>query len=138
MCKVADYILNMQKESLTNGSSHIKSLTVNDVASALNLHPSTISRTVSNKYIEINDKVVPLKAFLSHGMRNKNGELTSKASIKGRIKELIGSEDRKRPLSDESITKTLGLEGIAIKRRTIAKYRESLRILPTHLRRKKI
>ena len=76
MCRVADYILNVQKESLAHERNHIKTLTLSHVAEALNLHHSTISRAVSNKYIQINDRVFPLKAFLSHGVKKENGEIT--------------------------------------------------------------
>ncbi len=137
MCRVADYILQFQKHYFENGLSQIKSLTIKDVGEALNLHPSTISRTVSNKYIQINDKVVPLKVLLSHGIKKENGEITSKTSIKNRIRELVYNEDKSRPLSDNKIKDGLEIEGINIKRRTVAKYRESIRILPTHLRRRK-
>ena len=137
MCRVADYILQFQKHYFENGISQIKSLTIKDVGEALNLHPSTISRTVSNKYIQIKDKVVPLKVLLSQGIKNGNGEIASKASIKNRIKELVDNENKVRPLSDSKIQEELEKEEINIKRRTVAKYRESLRILPTHLRRNK-
>ena len=137
MCRVADYILQFQECYFENGISEIKSLTIKDVGEALNLHPSTISRTVSNKYIQINDKVVPLKILLSQGIKNENGEVASKTSIKNRIKELVDNEDKAKPLSDNKIKEGLEKEEINIKRRTVAKYRESLRILPTHLRRNK-
>jgi len=104
---------------------------------ALSVHPSTISRTVSNKYIQIDDKVMALNTLLSHGIKKENGELTSKTSVKGRIRGFVASEDKARPLSDESIKTRLESEGITIKRRTVAKYRESLHILPTYLRRKR-
>ena len=138
MCRVADYILKAQKDSITDDVHKLKTLTISDVAEVLKLHPSTISRTVSNKYIEVNGQVVSLKSFLSHGLKKENGEVTSKASVKNRIMELIKNEDKSNPLSDETIMDKLVQEGITIKRRTVAKYRESLRILPSHLRRKKI
>ena len=137
MCRVANFILKFQLDCLENGLSRVKGLTLQDVAKALELHPSTISRTVSNKYIQINDKVMPLKNFLSHSVRKENGETASKTSVKHRIKGLIDSEDKTKPLSDSAITARLKSEGILIERRTVAKYRESLKILPTHLRRKR-
>ncbi|MDB4349539.1 RNA polymerase factor sigma-54 [Omnitrophica bacterium] len=137
MCRVADYILKHQKESLSGDISQIKSLTISVVAKDLKMHPSTISRTVSNKYIQINDKVVPLKSLLSHAIKKENGELASKTSVKSRIKEMVSAEDKNKPLSDNTIRMKLEDEGIVIKRRTVAKYRESLRILPTHLRRRR-
>lgn len=137
MCKVAEYVLNVQKETFTKDKGEIKSLTLSDVAAALKLHPSTISRTISNKYIQINDKVIPLNTLLSHGIKKENGEITSKTAIKKRIEGLAKNEDKAWPLSDSKIQKLLEQDGIKIKRRTVAKYRESLRILPSPLRRQK-
>jgi RNA polymerase sigma-54 factor len=135
MCRVTEYVLNAQKEAVISRNSGIKTLTIKDVAEALNLHPSTISRTLSNKYIQINGDVLPLKSFLSYGMKKQNGEIESKTSIKNKILELVKGENKLSPLSDNAIKEKLEEAGIAIKRRTVAKYRESLRILPTHLRR---
>ncbi len=136
MCKVADYILNFQRDALADGACHIKSLTIKDVAYATNFHQSTISRTVSNKYIKVNDKVMPLDTMLSHGIKKANGELTSKTSVKKSIEALVKNEDCSRPANDSEICRRLKEEGINISRRTVAKYRSSLRILPTHLRKK--
>lgn len=137
MCRVADYVLKHQKHTLNGDISDINSLTINTVAENLKLHPSTISRTVSNKYVQINDKVVPLKSLLSHSVKKTNGEIISKVSVKKKIREIVDREDKKTPYSDNAVKERLELEGIVIKRRTVAKYRESLRILPTHLRRKR-
>ena len=148
LCRTQRYLSQTELAELANISVSYLSLlerdkrdptlsTIKDIAEALNLHPSTISRTVSNKYIQINGRVVPLKVLLSHAIKKENGETTSKASVKNRIRELVASEDKSKPLSDNSIKEKLESEGIAIKRRTVAKYRETLRILPTHLRRKK-
>ncbi len=134
--KVADYILNFQLEGLIEGKKEVKSLTIKDVALALSLHTSTISRTISNKYVQIDNEVMPLKALLSKGMRKQDGEITSKAAVKKKIEILVKNENRARPLSDEAIKRELEKEGIVIKRRTIAKYRNSLRILPAYLRKK--
>lgn len=136
MCKVADYILKFQKEVLVSEEKGLKTLTIKQVAEALKLHPSTISRTVSNKYIQIGPRVIPLNGLLSHGMKKQNGEITSKTNIKDRIREIIKAENKAKPLSDNAVKEKLQKEGILLKRRTVAKYRETLRILPAHLRRK--
>lgn len=136
MGKVADYILNFQRDALTNSAVHIKSLTIKDVASATNFHPSTISRVVSNKYIQVNDNVVPLNSLLSHGIKKTNGELTSKTSVKKSIEALVKNESPSHPVNDSEICEALKEEGIDISRRTVAKYRAAMRILPTHLRKK--
>ncbi len=137
MCKVADCILRHQRENLSGDMTGIKALTMREVADELNVHLSTISRTVSNKYVEINGKVVPLKALLSHAIKNGENGHTSKTRVKGRIREIIAKEEKQSPLSDKAIADTLEKESTPIKRRTVAKYRDSLKILPTHLRRKR-
>ncbi len=136
VCKVADYILGFQKNALCDCNSHIRSPTIKDVAKAVKFHPSTISRTVSNKYVQINDRVVTLGSLLSHGIKRENGDVASKTSVKEKIRDIIGGEDKASPLSDEKISIILRREGIILKRRTLAKYRESLRILPARLRKK--
>jgi len=134
--KVACYIVNFHENELINGVDEIKSLTIKDISLALNLHPSTITRTVANKYIQIENKVMPLKNLLSHGIKKENGETISKIAVKKRIEELVKNEDKSRPLSDKAIQEKLAKEGIVLQRRTIAKYRAQLRILPTYLRKK--
>ena len=135
ICKVAKYILDFQRDSLS-GDEAPKTLTLNDVAKALRFHPSTVSRAISNKYIQLNDEVVPINSLLSHGIKKDNGELTSKTSIKSRIAELVKNEDRLSPLKDNEIEARLKEGGIILNRRTVAKYRHALRILPGHLRKK--
>lgn len=135
--KVAEYILDFQKESLIDEKQHIKTLIIDNVAHGLNLHKSTISRAVSNKYIQVNNKVIALKSLLSRGIQKRNGEITSKSSVKNKIMDFIRKEDKAKPLSDEKMQIMLEEEGITIKRRTVAKYRNNLRILPAYLRKKK-
>jgi RNA polymerase sigma-54 factor len=134
MCRVANYILNAQKDNLIEGRGEMKTLTARNVAEALNLHPSTVCRTLLNKYIEINNTVIPLKNLLSHGIKKENGDIVSVTNIKNRIKKLVNEESKTTPLHDAAIKIKLQEHGIYIKRRTVAKYRESLRILPYHLR----
>ncbi len=136
MCKVTDYILRFQKDSLTNDFEEIKSLTIKDISKALNLHASTVTRTISNKYIQIDDNVMPLKTLLSTSVTKENGDSVSKTAVKRRIESLIKNENRERPLTDGAIQEILVKEGIPLKRRTIAKYRGSLRILPAYFRKK--
>ena len=137
MYNVTDYIIKFHREEIGRDVNNIKSLTIKKVAEALDMHPSTINRAVSNKYIDINSNVVPLKKLLSHAVKKENGESTSKASVKNAIRELVNNEDKTKPLSDSAVCRALSDRGILIKRRTVAKYRDSLKILPTHLRRKK-
>jgi len=135
MCRVANYILTFQKASL-NRKDHLKSLTINDIAKALGLHPSTISRTVANKYLQLGGETIPLASLLSTGIRKTDGAMISKTAIKNKITGLVGAEAKERPLGDGDIKDALAKEGIVIERRTVAKYRNALRILPKHLRRK--
>ena len=137
ICKVADYILSYQRDYILKKSDGLRSLTITDVANALNFHPSTISRAVANKHILINDKPIALSSLLSHGVQKSNGDITSKSEIKTHILSLVAGEDRSKPLSDEAIRKMLADEGVVLTRRTITKYRTALKILPTHLRKKK-
>jgi RNA polymerase sigma-54 factor len=136
VCKVANYILTFQRGCLTEDKHDMKTLTIKDVARAVKFHPSTVSRTVSHKYIKINDKVMPLNSLLSHGMKKENGEVQSKTAIKTRIGALVKSEDSSRPLTDDAIVNRLRSEGIVLSRRTVAKYRLALHILPAYLRKK--
>jgi RNA polymerase sigma-54 factor len=136
MYRVANYILNFHQNELMSDTDKIKSLTIKDISQALNFHPSTINRAVSNKYVQINEKVMPLKNLLSHGIKKVNDETTSKTAIKTEIREMVKNEDRTNPLSDRLIQEKLEKEGIIIKRRTIAKFRNSMHILPAYLRRK--
>lgn len=134
--KVADYILRIQQQSFTEDAHDIKSLAIKDIAGVLGLHASTISRAISNKYMQVNDKVIPLKSLLSKAIKTKDGDITSQAAIKEKIKNIIKDEDKARPLSDEAVRKRLEENSIGITRRTVAKYRNSLRILPAYLRKK--
>jgi len=136
VCKVASYILSFQRDNLTKDKHDIKTLTIKDVAKAVKFHPSTISRAISHKYIKVNDKVISLNSLMSHGMKNENGEIQSKTAVKTRIEALVKSEDSSSPLTDDAIVDRLKAEGIVLSRRTVAKYRQALRILPAYLRKK--
>lgn len=135
MCKVAEYILSFHKDSLKNSGHDVKSLMINDISKALGLHPSTVNRAISNKYVQIDDKVIILKSLLSDKIKKTNGESVSKISVKKRIETLVKNEGKSRPLSDKAIQEILAKEGIIIQRRTVTKYRNALNILPTYLRR---
>lgn len=137
MCKVASYILNFQLASLKSGNSGaIKSIAIKDVAAALGFHSSTISRTISNKYIQLDNKVLALNSLLSNGIKKADGQVISKSYILERLSSIIKYEDKANPSTDDAIRDMLSKEGIVIERRTVAKYRNALRILPKHLRKK--
>lgn len=138
--KVASYIVGKQKAFLDKGAGHLKVLTLKDVAEATNLHTSTISRVTSTKYIETPRGIFKLRYFFSGGLPKskgtfQKGEITSSKNVKNVIKTLIEEESTSKPLSDQKITDILNKKGYEIARRTVAKYREQLGILPSKMRR---
>src|SRR5215208_2162182 len=133
--KVATSIINFQKEFLDHGIEHLKPLVLRDVANDIGMHESTVSRVVNNKYMHTPQGVFEMKFFFHSGISSSFGENVSSVTIKQRIKKIIEVEDAKRPLSDSKIVSILQKEGLVLARRTIAKYREELRI-PTSNQRK--
>ncbi|MCK5595678.1 RNA polymerase factor sigma-54, partial [bacterium] len=131
--KVTKYIIKYQKQFLENGLSHLKPLTLKEVANALEMHQSTISRTISNKYVQTPHGLLSLKYFFS-GAVSMSNNFASSTYIKAKIRRLIENEDHGKPISDQKIADKLDTLGIDIARRTVAKYRESLSILPSSLR----
>lgn len=134
---LAEFIVKVQRDFFLQGFTHLKPLRMKDAAEALGLHESSISRAVSGKYMATPQGVVPMRSFFSNRMDTDSGESESQRSIMERIRVMIAAEDPKKPLSDQSLVAQLKAEGIPIARRTVAKYRELLKILPTHLRRKR-
>jgi RNA polymerase sigma-54 factor len=104
------------------------------VAESVGVHETTVSRAISGKYIATPHGVFELKFFFSHGVRTESGEDLSNNSVKNAIAELIKNEVKTKPLSDDKLAKLLDSQGIKVARRTVAKYREALNILPSHLR----
>jgi RNA polymerase sigma-54 factor len=133
--KVANSIINFQRSFLDHGIEHLRPLVLRDVATDIGMHESTVSRVVNNKYVHTPQGVYELKFFFHSGISSSYGESVSSVTIKQRIKRIIEAEDAKRPLSDSKIMSILQKEGLVLARRTIAKYREELRI-PTSNQRK--
>ncbi len=137
MRKITKFIVERQGEFIEKGKAFLKPVNFKDAARAVGRHESTISRAVANKYIQTPCGVFELKSLFSSRLPNgvENGEdgVSSKA-VKAEIEILIKMEDRKKPLSDQKIQAVLAERGIKIARRTVAKYREELKILPSHLR----
>jgi len=132
--KITEYILEKQKDFFEHGHMSLVPMTLKDVAHSIDRNESTISRAVTNKYVDTPAGLYPLKFFFSQGLGdNGNGAVASR-SIKEEIKELIGSEDKTSPLSDQTIQDHFRQKDVIIARRTISKYRQTLRILPSHLR----
>ena len=131
---IANQIVERQRDFLEYGPSHLRPLTMSQVASALGIHETTVSRAVSGKYAATPQGLFELKYFFTSGYTTSSGEELSNESIRRAILEIIRSEDPSSPLSDQQIVETLQNRGIPIARRTVAKYREQLGILPSHLR----
>ena len=126
--KVADSIVRHQRAFLDKGIEHLRPLVLRDVANDIGMHESTVSRVVSNKYIHTPRGLFPMKYFFHSGIDSADGNDVSSLSIKNKIARLIADEDSRRPHSDARIMQRLRAEGIQIARRTVAKYREELRI----------
>jgi RNA polymerase sigma-54 factor len=133
--KVATSIINFQRDFLDRGIEHLRPLVLRDVANDIGMHESTVSRVVNNKYMHTPQGVYEMKFFFHSGISSSFGESVSSVTIKQRIKKIIEAEDARRPLSDSKIMSILQKEGLALARRTIAKYREELKI-PTSNQRK--
>jgi RNA polymerase sigma-54 factor len=132
--KVAESIVRHQRAFLDHGISHLRPLVLRDVASDIGMHESTVSRVVANKYMHTPRGVYEMRFFFHSGITSTMGEAVSSVTIKDRIKKMIEEEDASRPLSDSRIAEVLGAEGLPLARRTVAKYREELRIPPSNLR----
>jgi RNA polymerase sigma-54 factor len=135
--KVCHAILRRQQDFLDYGPDHLKPMMIKEVAEEVGVHPSTVSRAVANKYVHLPQGVLELRSFFSESVNGPQGAEMSLLSLKRRVKQMIEQEDTSHPLTDEQITKKLSDEGIHVTRRTVAKYREDLRIPSTHRRRVK-
>src|SRR6187401_1546327 len=133
--KVATSIINFQKDFLDHGIEHLRPLVPRDVANDIGMHESTVSRVVTNKYLHTPQGVFEMKYFFHSGISSSYGESVSSVTIKQRIRKIIENEDPRKPLSDSKIVSILQKEGLMLARRTIAKYREELKI-PTSNQRK--
>ncbi|MBU3159888.1 RNA polymerase factor sigma-54 [Clostridium frigoris] len=128
--RVLEEILEVQREYFDSGEEFLKPMTLKIIANNLEMHESTISRAIREKYVSINNgKVVKIKDFFTNGITSGiGGDDISTLNIKKNIKEMVASEDTKKPMSDQNICNRLNIEGINISRRTVAKYREELEI----------
>ena len=133
---IARQIVSRQRDFLEHGPSHLKPMTMGEVADAVGLHETTVSRAVSGKYMATPQGVFEMKYFFTSGYQTATGESLSNTSVKEAILDLVKHENGSAPLSDHEIVEILGERGIPIARRTVAKYRTELNILPSHMRRK--
>jgi RNA polymerase sigma-54 factor len=137
IAKVCYSIVARQQEFLERGIDQLKPMMIKEVAEEIGVHPSTVSRAVANKYVHTPQGVFELRYFFSESVQGPEGGGTSLLILKRRVKKLIEEEDPSRPLTDEQITRILQSQGIQVTRRTVAKYREDMKIPSTHQRRVK-
>lgn len=132
--RVTEAIMEYQKDFLEKGIEFLHPLTLRDIAERVGMHESTIARVTTKKYVETPRGIFELKYFFSSGLETDDGEAASSRSIKELLTQMIEAEDKRRPLSDQKVADMLRQKGFQIARRTVAKYREQLRILPAKLR----
>ena len=133
--RVTESIVKFQREFLDKGISALRPLALKDVAEDIEMHESTVSRVTTNKYVQTPQGLFELKYFFHSGIASTHGEMVSSLSVKKMIQDLVAQEDPANPLSDQEIGFKLRSHGLTIARRTVAKYREELGILPSHQRR---
>src|SRR5215831_18006360 len=133
--KVTQSIVKFQRDFLDKGLAHLRPLSLRDVGEDIGMHESTISRVTTNKYVETPQGLFELKFFFHSGIASGDGEMVSSVSVKKMIQDLLANEDPSKPLSDQEVALILKGRGLTIARRTVAKYREELGILPSHQRR---
>jgi len=137
LMRVVIAIMEEQRRFLAEGIRGIAPMKMNTISAKLNVHESTVSRAVQGKFVLTPHGVLPLKYFFSAGLSTMGGGGISSRSVKARIKELIDEEDKHRPYSDQHIADVLVAEGIRLSRRTVAKYREQMQIMPSALRKRR-
>src|SRR3954453_164739 len=133
--KVCYAILGRQKDFLDHGIDQLKPMMIKEVAEEIGVHPSTVSRAVASKYVHTSQGVFELRYFFSESVQGPSGGATPLLLLKRKVKKMIEDEDRTKPLTDEQIPLLLQHEGINVTRRTVAKYREDMKIPSTHQRR---
>ena len=133
--KVCQSVVRRQMDFLEHGIDQLKPMMIKEIAEEIGVHPSTVSRAVSNKYAHTPQGVFELRYFFSEAVQGPGGGATPLLILKRRVKKMIEEEDPMHPLTDEQITERLQSEGIQVTRRTVAKYREDMRIPSTHQRR---
>jgi RNA polymerase sigma-54 factor len=137
MLRVMQAIIERQMEFFEKGPPHLNPLKLQDIATMINMHISTVSRVTSNKYVQTPHGIFELKYFFTESMgQDSQGGDVSAERIKNRIRELIENENTKKPMSDQKISDVLSREGFTVARRTVAKYREQQRLLPARMRQK--
>lgn len=136
LLKIGAEIIKRQPDFLAHGKGSLRPMTMHDIAGALGVHAATVSRAVSGKYIRTPHGLMELRSFFSSGYTTRQGKEIANTGVREAIQQLVANEPSASPLTDSAIEKQLKAKGIQVARRTIAKYREQLNILPSHLRKK--
>ena len=136
MLKVMNFIVERQRQFFQRGVQHLKPLTLREVADHIEMHESTVSRVTNKKFVQTPRGVYSLKYFFSSGLSTVSGDDISARGVQDKIKILVTNEDSQKPLTDQAIVNLLEGEGIKIARRTVAKYRDQLSILPARMRKR--
>ncbi len=136
MLKVMNFIVDRQREFFERGVQYLKPLTLREVADHIEMHESTVSRVTNKKFVQTPRGVFSLKYFFSSGLSTTSGEEISARGVRDKIKGMVSEEDSKKPLTDQAIVNLLQAEGVKIARRTVAKYRDQLGILPARMRKR--
>jgi RNA polymerase sigma-54 factor len=136
MLKVMNFIVDRQRDFFERGVQHLRPLTLREVADYIEMHESTVSRVTNKKYVQTPRGVYSLKYFFSSGLSTTSGEDISARGVKDKIRSLVADEDDSKPLTDQAMVKSLMIDGVKIARRTVAKYRDQLGILPARMRKR--
>ena len=126
--RVANEIVRRQEGFLRHGVQHLKPMKMQDIADAVHVHISTVSRAASGKYIQTPQGVFDMKRFFSGGTMSDGGDMVSQQAVKDTLKQIVEGENKDEPLSDDQLVDELGKRGVHIARRTVTKYRKALSI----------
>jgi RNA polymerase sigma-54 factor len=136
MLKVMNFIVDRQRDFFEKGIEYLRPLTLREVADVINMHESTVSRVTNEKFVQTPRGVLPLKFFFSSALSTASGEDASARSIRAKLEKMVGEENSAKPLTDQQIVHLFQEQGIQIARRTVAKYRDQLGILPARMRKR--
>jgi RNA polymerase sigma-54 factor len=136
MLKVMNFIVDRQRDFFERGVQYLKPLTLREVADHIEMHESTVSRVTNKKFVQTPRGVYSLKYFFSSGLSTTSGEDISARGVKDKIKTMVADEDTRKPLTDQAIVTLLKSDGVKIARRTVAKYRDQMGILPARMRKR--
>ena len=131
---IANQLITRQGDFFNKGPRFLRPLTMNEIADALGMHATTVSRAVADKYILTPQGLMEMRVFFATGYETDDGGKVSNEGVRQAIQQLVAAENPAKPLSDELLMKALAKQGISVARRTVAKYREQMNILPSHLR----